>query len=339
MKPTADDPGPNKTTPTLLSDTTDNVRAWKREHLSPADWMVPLPAACLEELHEVARFVQTHPQPVQHLSPTMFTLTACAEMIATLRQMLTHQDGFAVLDRIPVERYSLTESRAIFWLLASILGQVVRQKWNDETVLYDVKDSGKTLGYGVRRSVTNVEQDLHTDGGWLGLPPEFVGLFCLQPAQAGGMSRCASLITVHHEMRRHYPDLLPRLYQPFWWDRQAEHRPDGAKCSWYPVYWRDGHTLLSRYYEDYIHNGYKLMAETLDETGAEALATMRTIIDAPENRVEFHLDRGQILYLNNRQCAHARTAFTDAAAPQTRRHLIRLWNRSEGTVHLEGQEE
>ena len=50
-------------------------------------------------------------------------------------------------------------------------------------------DTGKPLEYGVRRSVTNLELLFHTDGPWLDLPPELVGLLCLQPAQAGGVSR------------------------------------------------------------------------------------------------------------------------------------------------------
>ena len=38
-------------------------------------------------------------------------------------------------------------------------------------------------------------------------------------------------------------------------------------------------------------------------------------------------------YVNNRQIAHSRTAFRDDGA---RRHLMRFWNRDEGTSDLEG---
>ena len=55
------------------------------------------------------------------------------------------------------------------------------------------------------------------------MPPSAIGLFCLQFAQQGGLSRVVSLCTVHNELRRCHPDLLARLYRPFWWDRQAEH--------------------------------------------------------------------------------------------------------------------
>jgi len=40
-----------------------------------------------------------------------------------------------------------------------------------------VRDTGRTLEYGVRRSVTNLDLTFHTDGPWLDVPPHFVGLY------------------------------------------------------------------------------------------------------------------------------------------------------------------
>ena len=132
--------------------------------------------------------------------------------------------GLAVVDRLPVERYEAEENRVLCWLLSQLLQRPVAQAWNG-AMLYDVRDTGKTLEYGVRRSVTNLDLTFHTDGPWLDLPPHLVGLYCINPAQEGGVSRFVSLCTVHNELRRRHPDLLPRLYRPFPWDRQAEHAP------------------------------------------------------------------------------------------------------------------
>jgi hypothetical protein len=63
---------------------------------------------------------------------------------------------------------------------------------------------------------------------------------------------------------------------------------------------------------------------------------MREIVDDPANWVEFRIEKGQLQYLNNRQFAHSRTAFKDAGPGQAR-HMLRLWNRDEGTWHLEGR--
>jgi hypothetical protein len=327
---------PDTTRPHMLDEEVTDARAWTRASVSPEDWLIPLPAACIAELDEVVGFLRTHPQPILHLMPTAFSLSACAAVMAQVRHKLQHQTGLAVVDRIPVERYSVAENKAIGWLLARLLGQVVAQKW-DGTVLYDVKDIGKPLGYGVRRSVTNLGQPFHTDGGWLWRPPAFVGLFCLQTAREGGGSRFLSLLTVHNALRLRHPDLLARLYSPFWWDRQAEHAPDDMRVCTQPVFQYNGRTLLARYYEDYVLSGYRLAGASLDPVGCEALAVMRGIVEEAENWVEFRVDKGQLQYINNRQFAHARTAFVDAPEAQVQRHMLRLWNRDEGAPDLEGQ--
>jgi alpha-ketoglutarate-dependent taurine dioxygenase len=329
-------PGLDETMPQMLHDAITDKRAWKRETLSPEDWLVPLPQACVAELDAVVQYLRQYPQPVAHLRLASFKLTTCASIMAQVHVKMHYLVGFAVVDRVPIERYSETENRAIGWVLASLLGQVVAQKW-DGTLLYDVKDSGKPLGHGVRRSVTNLEQPFHTDGGWLSLPPSAIGLFCLQPAQQGGLSRLVSLCTVHNDLQRRHPDLLARLYRPFWWDRQAEHAPDDRRVSRHPVYQYDGHTLIARYYEDYVCNGSRLAGEELDMAGTAALVAMRATVDAPENWVEFRVEQGQLQYINNRQFAHARTAFADTSGVRSQRHMLRLWNRDEGTAGLEGQ--
>jgi alpha-ketoglutarate-dependent taurine dioxygenase len=309
-------------------------KSWKRESISPDGWLIPLPADCVAELDEVAAAVRVTTRPVDTLDPADVSLRACTAVMASVRAKLETDTGLAVVDRFPVERYSHAENLAIGWLLAAMLGQVVAQKATG-TRLYDVKDSGQALGYGVRRSVTNLGQPFHTDGGWLWKAPAFVGLFCLESAMEGGLSRFVSLVTAHHELRRRRPDLLARLYQPFHWDRQGEHAPDAPRVSRQPVFEYEGGTLASRYYEDYIRNGSKLADAELDDEGLQALEAMREIVDDPVNWVEFRIEKGQLQYLNNRQFAHSRTAFQDAG-PGQGRHMLRLWNRDEGTWHLEG---
>jgi len=309
-------------------------KSWRRASISPRDWQIPLPPECVAELDEVAAAVRATPRPVDTLKPEDFALRACAAVMTAVRTKLETDTGLAVVDRFPVERYGHAENLAIGWLLAAMLGQVVAQKANG-TRLYDVKDSGQALGYGVRRSVTNLGQPFHTDGGWLWKPPAFVGLFCLESAREGGLSRFTSLVTAHHDLRRRRPDLLARLYRPFYWDRQGEHAPDAPRVSRRPVYEYEGGTLASRYYEDYIVNGSRMAGADLDDEARQALEAMREIVDDPANWVEFRIEKGQLQYLNNRQFAHSRTAFKDGE-PGQGRHMLRLWNRDEGTWHLEG---
>jgi len=315
--------------PLVLEEDVRDGRAWGREEISPRDWLVSLPQRGIEELDVVARRVRRDPLPAILLSPDQFSLAACAEVMAQVREKLRAGIGLAVLDRVPVERYASEENQALAWLLGSLLGRLVAQKWNG-TMLYDVRDTGQALEYGVRRSVTNLDLTFHTDGPWLDLPPEIVGLYCINPAAEGGVSRFVSLCSVHNELRHRHRDLLPRLYRPFPWDRQAEHTPDDTKTARCPIFHYDGQTLLARFNEKLITSGANLAGDPLDGEGQEALEAMRAIVDSPELWVEFTVERGQVQYINNRQFAHSRTNFKDALEPHLKRHMIRLWTREEG---------
>jgi hypothetical protein len=303
--------------------------AWRRDEIGPKDWVVPLSRACLTELEAAVAQLRREPLPLVLLEPAPYGLVACAETMARLRAMLTHGIGLAVLDGLPVERYSVEECRAVGWLLSSLLGRTVAQKW-DGTMIYDVRDTGQPLGYGVRRSVTNLELLFHTDGPWLDAPPETVGLLCLNPAEEGGVSRFLSLSTVHNEMRRLHPGLLMRLYRPFCWDRQAEHGPEGQTFARQPVFDYDGRRLLARLNTALVATGHALAEEPLDAEGQEALAAVQAVADSPALWIEFTIQRGHLQYLNNRHFAHSRTTFRDAPEPAPRRHLIRYWTREEG---------
>jgi alpha-ketoglutarate-dependent taurine dioxygenase len=314
--------------PLILMQDVQDRRAWRRETLSPVDWEVTLPSRCIDELDAALRQLRRDPLPTLLLSPDQFALSACAEVMDEVRARLAGV-GLAVVGPLPVERYELEENRAACWLLTQLLERPVAQAWNG-AVLYDVRDTGKTLEYGVRRSVTNLDLTFHTDGPWLTLPPHLVGLYCINPAQEGGVSRFVSLCTVHNEFRRRHPELLPRLYRPYPWDRQAEHAPDDPKTGAQPIFQHDGRSLVGRFNERLIEAGAELAGEPLDAEGQDALEAMRRVVDSPELRVEFRIERGQIQYLNNREFAHSRTDFRDAPEPNRKRHLLRVWTREEG---------
>ena len=321
--------------PPMLEPDVREARAWRRDALKPSDWLVPLSPRCLDELDAAARAVREDPLPPLLLTPEQFQLDACAQAMTRAREMLRTGIGLAVLDRVPVERYSPEENRALAWLLGSLLGRLVAQKW-DGAMLYDVKDTGKALEYGVRRSITNLDLVFHTDAAWLDFPPELVGLYCINPAREGGVSRFVSLVSVHNEMARRHPALLARLYRPVPWDRQAEHAPNDAKISRRPVFSCDGGAFMACVNEKLIETGAELAGEPLDAEVRDALTAMRAILDSPELAVQLTIERGQVQLINNRAFAHARTDFMDAAEPHLKRHMIRLWTRDEGRRTFHG---
>jgi alpha-ketoglutarate-dependent taurine dioxygenase len=300
-----------------------------------ADRLVRLPERAAAELEGLIAGLRRDPLPTVLLSPPAEGFTACRAVMAEVGERLRGPAGLAVLDRVLVERYSEEENRAIGWVLGSLLGRLVAQKW-DGTMLYDVRDSGKRLEYGVRRSVTNLELQFHTDAPWLALPPEWVGLLCLNQAPEGGVSRFVSLADAHDTLGRRAPGLLKRLYEPFPFDRQAEHAPEDAKVTWRPVFAERVDGPVCRYNRALIETGGELAGETLDQEGREALDALRELVESPQRWVELTMERGQLQYLDNRRFAHARTPFKDGEGAHQKRHLIRLWNRDEGRRTFHG---
>ena len=303
--------------------------------LTAADWLVPLPGPAVAELEALVEGLRRDPLPTILLSPPSSGLTGCREVMAEVGARLRGPVGLAVLDRVPVERFSEEENRAVGWVLGSLLGRLVAQKW-DGTMLYDVRDTGKKLEYGVRRSVTNLELQFHTDAPWINLPPEYVGLLCLNAAAEGGVSRFVSLTDAHSTLQTTAPPLLKRLYQRFPWDRQAEHAPDDEKVDWQPVFAEGLRGVVCRYNQVLIETGASLAGQAVDAEGREALDAMRALVESEARWIELTIARGQLQYLDNRRFAHARTPFKDGGTPETRRHLIRLWNRDEGRRTFHG---
>jgi Taurine catabolism dioxygenase TauD, TfdA family len=310
-------------------------KAWTRDSIAPADWTVPLPPAALAEIAAMAEALRRDPLPTLVLTPALFRLQACRAAMERVRSLMREGVGLAVVDRLPLDGLSEDEARSVYWVLGQFVERLVAQKW-DGSMLYDVTDTGREYGYGVRASWTNVELFFHTDNAFAVAPPWYVSLLCLHPAQAGGISRFCSLYTVHNRLLERYPRLLRRLYEPFYFDRQAEHAPGAPKVSITPAFACDGERLRARLSSSLIRRGYKLMEEPLDPLGAEALAALDEVMHDDDLWVEFTIERGQLQYINNLEFAHFRSNFQDHEDPARRRHLVRLWYRGEGRPSYDG---
>ena len=311
----------------------DAPSSWLGKDLSPGDWRIEVGPAAKAELESLARRLQGSETPIEELRLSDFECPAVERLMAAVRDRVSNGIGFAVIDRLPIEGLDERTAKGLAWLLVSHAGTIVNQKFRGQRV-YEVRDTGTEMQHGVRRSITNLEQELHTDGGWLAAPPQFVGLACIRQAETGGISRVGSLIAAHNEMQKRHPELLKALYQPMWWDRQAEHAAEDAPCSRYPIFAWDGAALMVRYYDDYVRQGHKMQSEPLNSEAEDALRALRAIVDAPGYSIELRLEPGQVEIVNNHLIGHARSAFQDSR-PEAGRLLLRLWLREGSGIEME----
>jgi alpha-ketoglutarate-dependent taurine dioxygenase len=137
-------------------------------------------------------------------------------------------------------------------------------------------------------------------------------------------------------MRKRHPDLLRRLYQPFYFDRQREHAPDDHMTTYHPMFENHDGELVARLSYRQVVYGYKLEGKELDREGRAALDAFEAILNEPVMWKDFFFEPGQIQLLDNRRCGHCRTAFEDYLEPERRRHLVRIWMRDNGRCFYHG---
>ncbi len=308
---------------------------WRGDTLPADAGKMMLPAGVLAELDIVAESLDRDPLPLLVLRPEDFALDQARAFMRAVKAQIDDGVGFAIVDRLPVERWSLASAKAIWWLLASLVARPVAQKW-DGTSIYDVTDLGRPPGNGVRPDVTNYEQNFHTDNSYNNEPPHYVGLLCVRTAMEGGVSGIVSFATAHEEMRKRHPELLDRLYKPYYFDRQREHAPGDVMTTHHPMFEKIGDRVIARLSNFQVRNGYKIAGVPLDNEGAAALEAFEAILNEPGLSARFHFEPGQMQLIDNRTLGHKRTGFRDWPDAERKRLLVRLWLRDSGSRAYNG---
>jgi len=307
-----------------------SLAAWTAGDLPPDAGLIRLESDCLDEVSRLTRELTANPLPIEALDPDSFDLPHCRAVMADALAALDSGVGFAIIDRLSIDEMATETARKVYWLLISMLGPPVAQKWNGEMV-YDVTDTGlkEEAGNGVRSSKTNQGQYYHTDNSF-NLPPEFVALLCLRPAKEGGASGLVSFQTAYNSLLDEQPDLVRRYFQPFYFDRQHEHPPDDERLSFKPVFTPGDGGVDVCFSRRLIEYGYQLSDEDMDTESETAVSALCEILERPELNISFEFQPGQIQIVNNRRLGHRRTAYADWPDPDRRRHLVRLWVRRRG---------
>jgi alpha-ketoglutarate-dependent taurine dioxygenase len=319
----------------MLNQTVPQRLLWRGDDLAADVGRIALPTEVEKELDGIVAALDRDPLPLLLLRPEDFALDLSRSLMREVKRSLDDGPGFAIVDRLPVERWSESGARAVWWLLASLVARPVAQKW-DGTSIYDVCDLGRPPGNGVRPDVTNAEQNFHTDNSYNNVPPHYVGLMCLRTAMQGGVSGIVSFATAHEEMRRRHPDLLARLYQPFYFDRQREHAPGDLMTTHHPMFECREERLVARLSRFQVQNGHKLAGVEIDSRGTAALEAFEAILNAPGMAARFHFEPGQMQIIDNRALGHKRTAFRDWPEVERKRLLVRLWLRDSGSRAYNG---
>jgi alpha-ketoglutarate-dependent taurine dioxygenase len=246
------------------------------------------------------------------------------DSIDAVRHELRHGRGFVVVAGVPAEKYTA---------VCAMFGDIVPQTVAGNTV-YSVRDEGLSIDRdygrpGVRTSKTSAAFPFHTDSPsrLAGYTPDYIALYVMQTAKAGGESLVVNGYQVQEIIRKERPDVLQRLQRPFWVDRRAE-LPSGEEPV-LPVpilsHGGNGSALQVRYLRLYITKGQELKGEPLTSQDIAALDFFDSVMNRPDLVVKVPLQTRDIQIVNNRFLLHSRTAYEDYPEPERKRHYVRIW--------------
>ena len=233
--------------------------------------------------------------------------------------LLNGGPGFVRLRHFPVDALSEAQIERGYLGLGALLGQPVGQD-RDANVLTHIRDERLPPAPGVRKYRTSERQDFHSDGS------DLVGLLCLHAARSGGESKIVSAHAVYNEMLRRAPDLVDVMYRPMPWDRNDEQsagEPPFFELP--PIIDIDGVPRLF-FIAWYIRDSQRhAEVPRLTAEQHDALALAETIANDPAFHIEMQFQPGDVQLLNNTTVLHSREAYTDDDDLARRRHLLRLW--------------
>src|SRR6185503_713131 len=225
--------------------------------------------------------------------------------------------GIVLIRGLPVAG-SLEQFVDAVWEIGKHFGHALSQNAQGELIGHVVDATKEDPTPRMYRS--NLELRPHND------ITAMISLACWQKARSGGASVVVSGVTVHDEMRRRAPQLLAPLYRGYHYHRLGEEGPGEEPVTHrIPVFAIKNGQLSCRYQRSGIAGGHKALGVPLTDEDIAAFNLFDEIAKAPENRVSFFLERGEMLVLNNYTLMHARTQFRNYPEPERQRRLIRLW--------------
>jgi alpha-ketoglutarate-dependent taurine dioxygenase len=294
---------------------------WKGPDLvNSTDWVLRLSPSRTGELDAALRSVRERGLPLLKVTADDFPLPTLAGELAGICDELENGRGFVLIKRVPVERYGRAAVSTIFWGLGQHLGVPVSQNAAGH-MLGHARDTGGTMADPATRGYrTRARLPFHTDGS------DVLGLLCLRAARTGARTAVVSSAALYNAVLARRPDLVERLYRTYFLDRRGEQSPGELPYSAVPFASWYGGRLSLRYNRCYVESAQRFSdVPRLEPADVELFDLIDELAESREFRLDVDFEAGDLLLLNNHAVLHSRTEYEDFAAPELKRHVLRLW--------------
>jgi hypothetical protein len=283
-------------------------------------WVSHLSDAEIDEIDAAVKHAKAKDVALTSLTRDDFPMPLTARRLDTVRNELEGGRGFALLRGLPIGRYSLEDSRILFWGLAVHLGDPQEQDGAGNR-LHSVTNTGLRVekNNSVRSYQTDDELTFHNDGG------DAFMLLCLRPAKSGGISKLVSVAHLYNEVLRRRPDLIEVFQQPFHFDTRGQHR-DGLKIQSVPIFNFFAGRLSILYKRRYLRTAQEFPeVPRLTVAQQDCIDLMESLCADPAVQLSFYMQAGDVQLASNYSVLHARAKYQDEDDPALRRHLLRAW--------------
>lgn len=299
-------------------------RAWDAETLwARPSWRKRLPAEVVEE--GLAALGQ-RPGGARDLDDFRLDAAAFPALVRfadEVRERLFELEGVCWVRGLCDGGLSEEERRFLYLTLGLAMGEALEPYGR----LYAVEDQGVDYTTSaVPVSATATETGFHTDSSSVDTWPDIVGLLCEAPSTLGGESLISNALRAHRELCLQVPEAIAVLERDFIRDvvtpGRERTRPNLLRNR-FPIFAGRGPSRTFRYMRYWVERGQRAAGLPLSPLQTAALDALDHALQAPENVIQFRLERGDMLFLDNRILAHNRLAYRDSEG-QTRR-LQRIW--------------
>ena len=284
------------------------------------DWVRRLEPEQIADLENALAFAKASGKSMIELTRIDFPLPLLTPAIAEWMQSLQSGRGFINVKGIPVESRRENDIALMHWGLGLHMGTAVSQNAAGD-LLGHVRDTGADPDdTSVRLYKTRVDLGFHSDGS------DLVALLCIRQGRSGGENRLVSTTALYNEILRRRSDLIPLLYENFYWDRNDEQSEGEDPFFQLPICRYHEGKLTFFYIPWYIRKAQRHpQVPRFTPEQNELLDLIDEIAEDPTFHVEMRLEPGEINYLKNNAVLHARTEYKDFDEPERKRHLVRLW--------------
>jgi hypothetical protein len=241
-----------------------------------------------------------------------------ATLSATLDELMNGR-GLVLVRGLPVEKHTVEESEKMFWIIGTHFGVAVSQNSFGMKMSRVQEERMADGSPATRGTKSRHELAMHSD------ECDVLGLMCVRPAASGGETQIVSVPSIHNEILRTRPDLLPILYKGFPHHRRGEQPDDQPVVSPYdvPVFTNVNGVISGVIVYGSIMAGLHVLGRTPTPQEIEAMDYVQEL--AIKLQFEIKWDAGEIMFCNNFAMFHARSDFINHDNPEKGRCILRHW--------------